>query len=348
MPEVDFDSPLEIRLRELVEADSGKFPYTSENRFEIYKRIKSKLQQEYYPDIGSALSRDSGGSAFTRHDLSHVDEVIRRAGQLLGTNSEVDDAAIEMVRPYELFVLLVGCLIHDVGNIEGRTDHAARARPVLREVCGGSLEQLEIRMISQIARAHGGKTVEGSLDTIGALGVRAGVEDCDIRPRFLAAVLRFADELAENSRRANRSTGDGSRFPNLYCENINVSVDYKSRWINLNFVVSDDEAILHEADDSGQEMYFVDYIAKRVVKTEIERRYCDRFLRGNRVSFDSLRVDVEFLKNDLEWRPNKVFELMDGGYPSNTAVQQKIHAEIDGSDLATEYRTAFSDEASDD
>ena len=56
----------------------------------------------------------------------------------------------------------------------------------------------------QVARAHGGKTATGSRDTIGDLPESTHLFGKEVRPRLLAAVLRFADELSDGRERASR------------------------------------------------------------------------------------------------------------------------------------------------
>ena len=346
--EINVDNPLEELLEERVGEKNSHhyFPHTGTNRFELYKAIKSKLQQDYYRDIDGALTADSCGSAYTRHDIGHVDDVIRKAGQILGANSDTKKPAIRKLKPYEIFVLLIACLIHDAGNIYGRSGHANRVRKILKDVSDAQLNQYEISLISKIARAHGGKTPSGSYDTIGGLDDKGGVEHITIRPRYLAAVLRFADELAENPRRANRRDAEGSKFPNLYCSSISVRVDYESRRISLNFVVSDGECALYETDESGESMYFLDYISKRVAKTELERRYCDRHLRGQ-ATFEVIRVAIELLKNDEEWETIH-FELRDEGYPRGDNLEEFRKQMIDGSEIAKKYEALCTEKGHDD
>lgn len=336
--DVNLDSPLEVRLKELVEMENAHndFPYTGDNRFELYKSIKTNLHRDYYRDIDGALTKDSGGSAYTRHDLGHVDDVIRKAGQLLGANSSAQEPALNRLKPYEVFVLLVACLIHDAGNNEGRSGHAGRARKVLKDVSDGKLDHQEVSLISKIARAHGGKTAAGSKDTIGELQIRDGAEHITVKPRVLAALLRIADELAENSRRANRRKEEESRFPNMFCTTISISVDYRSRWISLNFAIADDDCALFAADENGDEMYFLDYISKRVAKTELERRYCDRYLRGF-ATFDVIRVNIELLKDDHEWDAIH-FELREDGYPNADDLDDFRRSMINGAEIAKKYQ----------
>lgn len=342
--EINVENPLEKHLRNLLDDSetSDKFPYIGIDRFQLYTNIKSKLNKDYYRDIGSSLAADTDGAAFTRHDLGHVNDVIRRAGQLLGLGSEANSPAYANLRPYEIFVLLVACLIHDAGNIEGRKDHAIKARGILRKVCDNHLDGNEIGVISRIARAHGGKTPEGSLDTIGKLDRRDGVEDITVRPQLLASILRLADELAENSNRSNTRKEDKSRYPNLYCKCISTRIDYKSRWIKLDFTISDDDCKIFEKNEFGTEMYFLDYVLNRIAKTEVERRYCDRFLRGF-ATYTETRVGIELLKNDIEWHQIH-FVLMEDSYP-DIDIEKNLSSKLDANEIAERYAKMCDEDA---
>ena len=336
--DVQFATPLERHFEDLMsQVDAhNKFPYLAINRLDLYKQIKSKINQTYYRDADSGLAAHSGGSAFTHHDLGHVDDVIRRAGQLLGAGSDIDEPGLLRLTHHEVFVLLVACLIHDAGNREGRIGHASRARSILRSVSDQRLDEKELSLISKIAAAHGGTTTDGSKDTIGQLRIEDGVEQSRIRPRHLAAILRLADELAENPRRASARTAELSDFPNRYCRAISIRVDCQNRALSLDFCVADEDCELFRKNENGEEMYFVDYIRSRVVKTELERRYCDRFLRGF-ATFEVTRVNMEFIRNDQEWN-NIHFELKEDGYPNLEDDSILSPEMLSGTMIATEYK----------
>ena len=335
--DVNFTNPLEVHLERLTKRENAHndFPHCGLNRFELYKLIKSQMNEKYYRDVDGGLTADSGGGAYTRHDLEHVNDVIRRAGHLLGASSSANTPSLESLYPYEIFVLLVACLIHDAGNVSGRMGHASKARKVLREVCGEYLEEKEIRIISKVAKAHGGKAQDGSKDTIRDLPDIDGVQDCRVRSQILAAILRYADELAENSRRANTRDVPSSRFPNAFCKCISINVDYQNRRVGLDFAISEKECELFGVDEKNNEMYFIDYIKKRVLKAEMERRYCDQFLRGL-ATYSETRVTIEFLHNDLEWRQPIDFRLNTDGYPTEAQVNILQH-DLDGSKIAALY-----------
>ena len=64
-------------------------------------------------------------------------------------------------------------------------------------------DMVEKKAILDIAKAHGGK-VNGDKDTISKLHDKGLILGNDIRYQKIAAILRFADELADDSQRAAR------------------------------------------------------------------------------------------------------------------------------------------------
>ena len=336
---VSFASAVERRLSDAVNCEHSQdhFPTSfGGSRFDVYKQLKQKLFQTYFRDVNAGLAVDGNGAAFTHHDISHVDELIRQVGSLLGVSSNASTPAIEQLKPYEYFVLLVACLVHDAGNLDGRKGHAQRARKVLRSISEQMLTVEEINLIAKIAEAHGGKTRDGDKDTISHLNSSSGVGSVKVRPQLLAAIVRLADELSESELRASSRTHPNSTFPNHYCRRIGVAVDYDDRSISLSFTLIDDDAVMEGVDEDGEEMYFLDYICNRIVKTELERRYCNRFMRGF-CSYDQLKVEVNFLKDDDVYADPIHFILAEDGYPSEgDDIREKV--KFDVQKIAEKYR----------
>lgn len=159
------------------------------------ENLQIHLEKEVFPhvDKGALLHRDG---YLTDHGKGHIETVIRRAGRLLGENI--------CFSAYEVYLLLVAIFLHDAGNIFGREEHERRVSRIVTEL--GSLlgeDTPEKRMISNIAAAHGGR-INGSKDTIGNLLRHVHILGKQVRVQALAALLRFADELADDSTRAAR------------------------------------------------------------------------------------------------------------------------------------------------
>ncbi len=235
--------PLEDRLKEYATTRAASFPSRSGGYFEKYIAIKNALNRLYFSVAGAGLALK--GERFTRHDINHVDDVIVAAGRMLGEGSQANTPAVATLEPYEVFVLLMAILLHDAGNASGREGHERRAASILQELgTTADLEQVEKRLISSIARAHGGRSPAGDKDTITTLQRRMEIMHLPVHAQRLAAVLRLADEFSENPRRADEGAlrGDGGAPPesivhNLYCKTVNISFDYVGRTIGVEYEV---------------------------------------------------------------------------------------------------------------
>lgn len=91
-------------------------------------------------------------------------------------------------------------VVHDAGNIYGRAGHEKKLAEILNNQCDNIIpDAIERRVISRIAGVHGGK-IKGSSDTISVLNKTNTVNGFEIKEQLLAAILRFADELADDAR----------------------------------------------------------------------------------------------------------------------------------------------------
>ena len=329
--DVKLNGRLEVLLKSHCEGEDAatKFPSFGGDRFVAYSTIKQVLWQRYYRDVPAGMNtaealEQNADIAFTHHDVSHVDDVIERMARLLGHGKKAETTAISHLSEYSLFVLLVACLVHDAGNRDGRKGHSNRAWGILNDVGKDQLSVHDIRVISSIAAAHGGRTTSGEQDTIRPLGDRDGVEGFNINPSRLAAILRFADELANTPRRGSSRRAENSKFANLYCNRINTNIDYASQRVSIRFIILAEELQKLGKDESGKEIYFLDYIYGRLRKTELERRYCSKFLQ-NFASYNSIRVRIDFYSGNETGKHEEAdlplkninFEMADHGYPSD-------------------------------
>jgi hypothetical protein len=173
--------------------------------YERFKRIQDHLNQHVHPHVNAFAMRQDGGY-LTDHGPDHIKTVIQRASRL-AESPGCDLSA------YEVYVLLVGIHLHDVGNIFGRDEHELKSDEIMEQL--GPLlgdDTGEKFAIHKIAAAHGGR-VNGNKDKIRALSETDSLLGQDIRPRLLAALLRFADELADDRTRAARFLIDMGRIP---------------------------------------------------------------------------------------------------------------------------------------
>ncbi|MBV9158352.1 MAG: hypothetical protein JO097_18970, partial [Acidobacteriaceae bacterium] len=153
-----------------------------------YKKIEEYLNNNVHPYVNVSANAIDGGT-LTDHGPDHIKTVILRACELVSARGDLT--------PYEVYLLLVAIHLHDVGNIFGRETHELNSEAVIKEL--GTLlgeHRLEHRVIFEIAQAHGG-SIAGDKDKISRLPRSVALLGQDVRQQMLAAILRFADELAD-------------------------------------------------------------------------------------------------------------------------------------------------------
>lgn len=345
--------PLELRLQELANSKKGEFADQHVKYWERYTSLVHSLQNHVYRYINAGLSCLSRSPGFyTDHGELHFDEVVRYAGYLIDGTFDQKDASLN---PYELYLLLCAIRVHDAGNIDGRDNHARRAFPILKEY-GGDIakDSPEHRLIADIAQAHGGRTVsDNDKDTIGALLETTLVGGADARPRLVAAIVRFADEICEHRSRASlHHTKQGNLPPEseLFHHYAKSIAGAKPDRLNKSFRLQFDFDVallakkykIPQDKDGNTEKYLIDDVMDRLDKLNHERVYCNRFLL-HPMQTDRIEVSMDFTKNKsadgidqnlvLE---RKTFTIKDKGYPELPADWRKEEnvASITGTGLA--------------
>jgi len=327
--------PLEKWLKYTDTQSRTQFPDRNVSYFARYKHFKDNLQP-VYDYIGAGTSAEDGG-VYTGHGPSHFDDVISYAGKLLGIPNDysgTEDFPINLY-PYEVFILLISILLHDAGNVEGRKGHEQRTQAIFAKYDGNS-DRFERRFIADIAKAHGGKfkLPDGtkSKDTIGRLITEANSTfgSTSYRPKLIAALTRFADEICEDSRRASKHLLDVGGLPkqsilfHKYAASIISSdVDLMAHQVHVKYslYVSDLlDTYLKPSDDEDQYVFLIDEIYERLKKMFAEMVYCSRFMR-DAVKLEILRATIEIYREDergdIELWDNIAIELKEQGYPES-------------------------------
>jgi hypothetical protein len=272
-----------------------------------YKNVANYLNKHVHPEVekGAAIHDEHHAMFLNNHGPEHVAAVIGRISDML-------TAANCKITPYEGYLLLFAAHLHDTGNLFGRSEHEKGCREVMKQL--GSRagdDELEKKTIIDIASAHGGRTPEGNKDTISALipEPESRLLNQDVRAHFLAALLRFGDELADDRSRASRFSMEAGAVPeesklyHQYSQSLQ-SVTVGEREIKLDFDLSTaiaNQRFAKTVGDAPSQIFLLDEIFERTLKMHTERMYCMRFLRPS-IRLDEVRVNIE------------VFNLRDGRY----------------------------------
>ena len=292
-----------------------------------------KIRSDYASDASQMERRiqeleDSSPFVYLNaHGEGHVDKVIQRASELLQSNPECALTA------YEGYLLLCAIQFHDIGNFFGREGHEQKCSQIMEHECRQIVrDRIERNTIVRIAMVHGG-AYDGNRDTIALLRPAQDLMgQRDVQKRFLAALLRFADELADDYSRADTAALNTGILPtesvkhHRYSESLHT-VAVSEQDISLSFAYGSDIAMapLYEGGP-----YLLDEIYRRTLKMERERRYCMRFLRPL-VSIERIRVEIEVEDSRHPLQKHRTsYALEETGYPIQPS-PQSIHAF--GSDL---------------
>lgn len=297
-----------FKKRRAVDFDGLKTNYVAR-----YNALEDFLINDVHPLVAiGAATKD--GIFLNDHGPAHVATVIKRASELLSTGTGTLSA-------YEVYILLAAIQLHDIGNILGRSNHESRL-PELKGRLDGLLgdDSAEKRLLNGIVSAHGGKK-NGDQDTIRHL-VDAPAHSHFVNTRFLAGILRFADELADDSQRVstftmlNNAIPEPSRIFHKYSASLDsVIVDATGKAIDLHFILTRG-GIQEEFTRGNSKIYLIDEILNRTVKMHRERHYCMRFLRPN-IQIDSINVKINVFESNCSTDTLCPigYRLEDKGYP---------------------------------
>lgn len=275
------------------------------------------------------------------HGPGHIEKVIERVSQMLVCIDEINLSA------YEVFILLCAIQIHDVGNVFGRKDHEKNLQKISQEKCSPYIiDTAERKLIEKIAATHGGN-YKGNKDTISCLPKETIMKEKKVRCRLLASLLRFADEIADDSTRAdingikNKTVPKESELYHYYSmalHTVKVEKDNTTSEIYLQLVYEfDSDIALKLFDKFGDKVYLLDEIYERVRKMETERRYCMRFLKPNH-SIEKIKIEINISdSNDIFKFEQVKYELEEKGYPSVDIIGEIYDGNITGEELKNKF-----------
>lgn len=260
------DSKLELELEEKLRTlgSRGKALYAR------YIAARTVLNKDILPWI-----RTVEGS-LTDHGPEHIRNVLDNAYQLIGSTSDLNEI--------ELYILCQSILFHDVGNLFGRSKHNLKIPEIYAKAFSELwLNRQEMSLVISIGRSHSGKSpTDGSNDTLKDLNSDF-YEATNIRAQQLAAILRFADELAEGPQRTSSYLIDlemfdpGSQIYHMYASATHVGIDRGGDRIALTYHIELDKFNFSEPTGVENFSKFMRCIYSRVHKLDGERRYCKHY-----------------------------------------------------------------------
>lgn len=239
--------------------------------FERYSYLKRELLENEYL---FTLHAFRGG---TDHGPEHIQRVLEYLDKLVGKYRE-------HLSDMELYFVLCSTLLHDQGLLHGREEHARISERLLKlPEYRSYFNDFEMRFLGRIVAVHSsGEKLE---EAFRAYDDKEDAGGDTIRLRYIAALLRLADELDEDHRRAKSRIFNKILLPqdsiifwlmNLSIQSVNpvpsrheikITVEYSRNELRDLYVFQGEKRVNTLAG-----------IFRKVQKLNDERRYCARFL----------------------------------------------------------------------
>lgn len=277
------------------------------------------------------------------HGEEHIAQVIERAEQI------VSKFKGDRLSEFEVFILMCAIQIHDIGNVLGRKGHERSLIQIFDEHVKDIIPDTpERRVIKNIAMAHGGRSSNGSRDTISPLSNSEDLLGEKIRTRLLAAILRLADELADDSTRKSAGAlglgivGELSLIFQDYSRVLHtVKLDYNENGdcqiiLVFELEIKDLEKVYKLGDE---EKYLLDEIYDRTLKMERERRYCQKFMNSE-ICIHNINVTINIYGEYSVKIDTISYRLEDISYPNEpngVSIKEIIDSSIRNGKEELEY-----------
>lgn len=246
------------------------------DRYGLYTTARKDIVEQIAPNINAVMPNH------TDHGPEHIAHVLKNAGKLLQIESNP-----KPLTAMELYSLILGVVFHDTGNIHGRKNHQRNVSGIY-DFCrsSGGNDHQEKLMILKMTEAHCGKALDGSSDTIRAIGPESTIlAGYRVRLRYIAAILRFADELAEGKERTssfmlqNYGYDKRSKIFHDYANISTVDIDPGNERIALtyNIEVKNKKSGGISNTEEGDLKKILEYCYQRIAKLDQERKYAKHY-----------------------------------------------------------------------
>ena len=278
---LSFDDLLRRMLYQELDATKAQDFYSA------YERAKVDLRKDVLKEI-RGVEPD-----LTDHGPDHVENVLENALRLVPPGIDQALAGVEM---YFLGMII---LFHDAGNILGRNGHRSKVAPVFAKIRGSASSLLHERtLVVRATQAHSGMGRDGTPDTLKDLATVDHLAGNPIRLRELAAILRFADELAEGPQRTSEfmkreGLYDESSMPyHEYASQTHILIDRPRQRIAASYEINIPSSGTSESRKCALSTMLL-FVYKRINKMNQERQYA-RFYSNLLAPFKVTEVSFNF------------------------------------------------------
>lgn len=319
---------------------ADQFPDKKPDLIEDFRYIENFLNKKKHPivTLGAAIA---GDGLLTDHGAEHVQMVMKKAADILG-------AKVAELKGYEIFLLLLAIHFHDVGNIYGREDHEQEIGRAIDELSKSvPLDSIEQRYVVDIATSHGGYSdkITKDKDTLRHLEIKGFCNGLPIRPALIAAVLRFADELADDKSRCfDIAIPKQNEVFHAYSASLEP-ICIEGETISFRYHISY-EHTQKQLGKGDETIFLYDEIKIRLAKCMRELEYCRKYA-GDYIGITTINVTICVMGqfSNRKCAHEQTFRLRLLGYPEPGCTQFEAFLEnnrIAKFSTGTELKNAMS------
>ncbi len=277
---------------------------------------------EYHKNVNLAMAV-VGDGLLTDHGPEHINSVMRHVVDIMPDPM--------WLTGYEMYILMYAIHFHDLGNITGRLEHEKKIGEVMAKLDDRlPLSKTEREVTRSIAMSHGGY-IDDDKDTIKYVDERYYYGGASIRPKVLAAILRFADEVSDDLSRSDFegvNVPDRNKIFHAYSKSL-TPISVKGNTIKLAYSISYEQT-QEKIPGPKEAVYLYDEILKRLEKMMIELEYCRKYAEGI-IRITTLDIEIHIYKGEDVMRDViPPFRLTLQGYPDRNYANLEYYREKTG------------------
>ena len=270
-----------------------------------YRLMKERLLNVEYEHWAAGFAEGNN------HGRGHITRVLGYLDYLLGSNP------LQYLNAYELFLTMMSILYHDIGMLRARKGHSDISKALLEGDTHDAyiINPIDKEIIAAAVVSH--SSSKDIAQECSRFSPEEIIGNYRARPAVIAALVRLADELDEDYRRADPilqsrlNPPEESRFFWLFCQRVRgIRPNLVSKRIDLNLALEPEDTIDYGKVPGGKIRHFAAFTAKKLAKINEERVTVNHFL-PTELQYTGLHVNVKPLQGHPTWTSPRTFVFND-------------------------------------
>lgn len=272
---------------------------------EKYRLMKDRLLNCEYEHWAAGFPEGNN------HGRGHINRVLEYLDYLVGPEP------LEHLSVYELFLAMMSILYHDIGLLRQRQGHADISKQLLEDDANDRyiINPIDKEIIAAAVVSH--SSSKDIPDECARFSEVEFIGQHRARPTVIASLVRLADELDEDHRRADPVLQGRLHLPQesnffwLFCQRVRgVRPILVTKQINFNVKFEPIDLGALGPLPGGKIRRFISFAAEKLAKINHERTVLNNFLPPE-LRYAGLHVDVKPLANHHTWTSPRTFVFND-------------------------------------